>query len=81
MSSADHQVSLTGDGYDHGGWVPQVPWYTHYLVLTPSGSHQNIYGWQAGSMNPAEMPSCYCLQMKFVKAMFLHVSVILSTEG
>ena len=32
-----------GDEYDHGGWVSQVPWYTHSLVLTPSDSHQNIY--------------------------------------
>ena len=32
---------------------------THTLVLTSSGHHQSMYGWQAGSTYPTEMLSCY----------------------
>ena len=40
--------------------------YPHpHIVLTPSGSHQKIYSWQAGSRHPTGMWSCYCLQTKF----------------
>ena len=39
------------------------------------------YGQQAGGMHPTGMHSGYRPQTKFVQVMFLHVSVILSTEG
>ena len=32
---------------------------THTLVLTSSGHHQSMYGWQADSTYPTEMLSCY----------------------
>ena len=31
------------------------------LELTPSGSHRNMYGWQAPGKHPKGMPSCLVL--------------------
>ena len=28
-------------------------------LLTPSGSHQNMHGWQVGNRHPTGMPSCF----------------------
>ena len=39
---------------DMGSEIPTLP----PLVLTPSGSHQNTYGWQAGGTHPTGMLSC-----------------------
>ena len=60
-----------------------ILWDLGYLppVLIPSGSHQNMYGWQASGTHPTGMLSCYHPQTKFAKVMFLHMSVILSTGG
>ena len=33
-------------------------WDTYTPVPTPSGSHQNTYGWQAGDTHPTGMLSC-----------------------
>ena len=41
------EVSTQGES---GGYSP--------LLLTPSGGHQNMYGWQAGGTHPTEMLSC-----------------------
>ena len=56
-------------GYVQRGWYVQgVGWgYVQRgpririppLVLTPSGGYQNLYSWQAGSMHPTGMLSCY----------------------
>ena len=42
------------------GYVWRVGWDLGYppLVLTPSGGHQNTYGWQVGGMHPTGMLSC-----------------------
>ena len=38
------------------GWVPGGEYSP--LLLTPSGSHQNMYGLQAGGTHPNGMLSC-----------------------
>ena len=37
---------------------------THPLLLTPSGGHQNMYGWQAGGTHPTGMLSCFKLKLQ-----------------
>ena len=51
------------------GWVGMskgmgIPWdiprgYTPPLVLTPSGGHQNTYGWQVDGTHPTGMLYCF----------------------
>ena len=50
-------------------------------LLTPSGGHQNTYGWQAVSTHPTVMLSCYRPQRSWGKVMFSQACVILFTEG
>ena len=62
MSEGGVGVSEGGVGMSEGRGVhvqgvvciPPVrgTWDTHPLVLTPSGGHHNMYGWQAGGMHP-----------------------------
>ena len=59
--------SLPGGEYAGGRWVPRGEYSgdeyptgvgTQPLLLTPSGSHQNMYGWRAGGTHPTGMLSC-----------------------
>ena len=38
------------------------PPHLHTVLRTPSDGHQNVYGWQAGSMHPTRMLSCLPLR-------------------
>ena len=51
-------MSMEGVYPEGARWVFHAAWDTHPLVLTPSGSHQNTYGWQAGGTHPIAMFSC-----------------------
>ena len=59
-------VCLGGGYFERGrgedGWVCSGREYSrsHLTppVMTPTGSHQNIYGWQAAGTHPTEMHSC-----------------------
>ena len=72
VSSDGHLVSVTGVGMSWGwrgmsrghwgwGWVCHGTWDTHPLptplALPPSGSYQNMCGWQAGGTHPTGMLS------------------------
>ena len=49
-------VGMSRDMKPAGGWYPPPrhgTWDIQTLLLTPSGGHQNMYSWQAGSMHPA----------------------------
>ena len=37
---------------------------THPLLLTPTGGHQNMYGWQAGGTHPTGVLSCFKLKLQ-----------------
>ena len=50
------------DEYSGGIHPPPQTWDlsldTHPPLLTPSGGHQNMYGWHAGGTHPTGMLSC-----------------------
>ena len=62
---------MTSDGYQRrpvqtGSLedLPPSPTSPSLMVLTPSGGHQNMYGWQAGGMLPTGKLFCllFCIQ-------------------
>ena len=54
-------VGMSGEGISREMGIPGLMIYIYTpLVLTPSGSHQNIYGWKAGGTHPTGMLSCCC---------------------